>query len=109
VIPAFGMINVILPYNNNRRVASKHHLIWAIYIMNYMGFLVWGHHMYLIGLDHRSRALYSTITIMISLPATIKVVNWTFSLLNGALKVDAALYATISFIFFFLVAGFTGM
>lgn len=109
VIPAFGVINVILPYNNVRRIASKHHLIWAIYIMNYMGFLVWGHHMYLIGLDHRSRALYSTLTIMISLPATIKVVNWTFSLLNGALKVDAAFYAAISFIFFFLVAGFTGM
>ena len=109
VIPAFGVINVILPYNNVRRIASKHHLIWAIYIMNYMGFLVWGHHMYLIGLDHRSRALYSTLTIMISLPATIKVVNWTFSLLSGALKIDAAFYAAISFIFFFLVAGFTGM
>jgi heme/copper-type cytochrome/quinol oxidase subunit 1 len=109
VIPAFGVINVILPYNNVRRIASKHHLIWAIYIMNYMGFLVWGHHMYLIGLDHRSRALYSTLTIMISLPATIKVVNWTFSLINGTLKVDAAFYAAISFIFFFLVAGFTGM
>lgn len=109
VIPAFGVINVILPYNNVRRIASKHHLIWAIYIMNYMGFLVWGHHMYLIGLDHRSRALYSTLTIMISLPATIKVVNWTFSLLNGALKIDAAFYAALSFIFFFLVAGFTGM
>ena len=109
VIPAFGVVNSVLPSLNYRRVASKHHLIWAIYIMNYMGFLVWGHHMYLIGLDHRSRALYSTITIMISMPATIKVVNWTFTLLNGALKNDLIFLATISFILFFLVAGFTGM
>ena len=109
VIPAFGLINAVLPVVNYRRVASKHHLIWAIYIMNYMGFLVWGHHMYLIGLDHRSRALYSTITIMISMPATIKVVNWTYTLVNGALKKDAILISIISFIFFFLVAGFTGM
>lgn len=65
--------------------------------------------MYLIGLDHRSRALYSTITIMISMPATIKVVNWTFTLLNGALKNDLVFLASISFILFFLVAGFTGM
>jgi len=43
--------------------------------MGYMGFLVWGHHMYLVGLDHKTRALYSTLTITISLPATIKVVN----------------------------------
>lgn len=109
VIPAFGIINAVLPVTNYRRVASKHHLIWAIYIMNYMGFLVWGHHMYLIGLDHRSRALYSTITIMISLPATIKVVNWTFTLVSGALKKDIILISNLSFIFFFLVAGFTGM
>ena len=109
VIPAFGIINSVLPALNYRRVASKHHLIWAIYIMNYMGFLVWGHHMYLIGLDHRSRALYSTITIMISMPATIKVVNWTFTLLNGALKNDLIFLSVFSFILFFLVAGFTGM
>lgn len=109
VMPTFGIVNMILPYNNTRRVASKHHMIWAIYVMGYLGFLVWGHHMYLVGLDHRSRTMYSTITIMISLPATIKVVNWTLTLLNGALKIDAALIAVISYIFFFLVAGFTGM
>lgn len=109
VIPAFGVINSVLPSISLRRVASKHHLVWAIYIMNYMGFLVWGHHMYLIGLDHRSRALYTTITIMISMPATIKVVNWTFTLVNGAIRSDLIFFATISFIMFFLVAGFTGM
>jgi len=109
IIPAFGIINSVLPNTSHRRVASKHHLIWAIYIMNYMGFLVWGHHMYLVGLDHRSRSLYSTITIMISLPATIKVVNWTYTLLNGMIRNNLILYGITSFIFFFLVAGFTGM
>ena len=109
VIPAFGVVNSVIPSINFRRVASKHHLIWAIYIMNYMGFLVWGHHMYLIGLDHRSRALYSTITIMISMPATIKVVNWTFTLANGSIKNDLIFISLVSFILFFLVAGFTGM
>lgn len=109
VIPAFGVINSVLPALNFRRLASKHHLIWAVYIMNYMGFLVWGHHMYLIGLDHRSRALYSTITIMISMPATIKVVNWTFTLITGSLKNDLVFMSVVSFIAFFLVAGLTGM
>lgn len=77
--------------------------------MNYMGFLVWGHHMYLVGLDHRSRSLYSTITIMISLPATIKMVNWTYTLVNGMIKNSLILFGVVSFIFLFLVAGFTGM
>ena len=109
VIPAFGVINSVMPNLAHRRVASKHHLIWAIYIMNYMGFIVWGHHMYLIGLDHRSRSLYSTITIMISMPATIKVVNWTYTILSGMIRNNLILYSVTSFIFLFLVAGFTGM
>ena len=109
IIPTFGFVGMVIPHNNSRRVASKHHMIWAIYVMAYMGFVVWGHHMYLVGLDHRSRTMYSTITIMISLPATIKVVNWTLSLVNGALKIDLPLLFTVSYILFFLVAGFTGM
>ena len=109
IIPAFGVINAVIPDEAFRRVASKHHLIWAIYVMNYMGFIVWGHHMYLVGLDHRSRSLYSTVTIMISLPATIKVLNWTFTIINGYIKSNLILFIVFSFVMFFLVAGFTGM
>lgn len=109
IIPAFGIINMMLPYYNTRRIASKHHLIWATYIMGYMGFLVWGHHMYLVGLDHRSRSLYSTVTVMISLPAIVKLINWTLTILNGALKIDTAILFINSFFFFFLCGGLTGM
>ena len=65
--------------------------------------------MYLVGLDHRSRSLYTTITIMISMPATIKIVNWTYTLVNGMIRNNLILYGIISFVFFFLVAGMTGM
>lgn len=109
IIPAFGIVNMLLPYYNTRRIASKHHLIWATYIMGYMGFLVWGHHMYLVGLDHRSRSLYSTVTVMISLPAIVKLVNWTLTILNGALKIDTAILFINVFFFFFLCGGLTGM
>ena len=109
IIPVFGLINMIIPLYNTRRIASKHHLIWASYIMAYMGFLVWGHHMYLVGLDHRSRSLYSTITVMIALPAIVKIVNWTLTLLNGFLRVDTLFLFFFSFFIFFLSGGLTGM
>lgn len=109
IIPAFGIINMIIPFYTTRRIASKHHLIWATYIMGYMGFLVWGHHMYLVGLDHRSRSMYSTITVMISLPAIVKIINWTLSLLNSSIKWDLSLLFAIVFFFFFLCGGLTGM
>jgi heme/copper-type cytochrome/quinol oxidase subunit 1 len=109
IIPSFGIMNMILPYSNTRRIASKHHMIWAIYMMAYMGFVVWGHHMYLVGLDHRSRALYSTITVMISLPATVKIVNWTLTLLNGALKWDVPFVFALAYMLLFMSGGLTGM
>jgi heme/copper-type cytochrome/quinol oxidase subunit 1 len=109
VIPSFGIANVVLPFYSTRRMASKHHMIWAVYVMAYMGFVVWGHHMYLVGLDHRSRNIYSTITIMISLPATIKLINWTLTLVNGAIQVDLVFLFFCSYVFFFLTGGFTGM
>lgn len=65
--------------------------------------------MYLVGLDHRARSLYSTITVMISLPAVVKIVNWTVTLLNGFLKIDLALFYVFSFITFFLCGGLTGL
>lgn len=109
IIPAFGIANMLIPFYNQRRVASKNHLIWATYIMGYMGFLVWGHHMYLIGLDHRSRSLYSTITVMISLPAVVKIVNWTLTFLNSSIKYDTPLLFIFAFFMFFLCGGLTGM
>lgn len=109
IIPAFGIISMILPFFNFRRIAAKNHLIWATYIMAYMGFLVWGHHMYLIGLDHRSRAMYSTITVMISLPAIVKIVNWTLTLLNGSFLIETPIIFAFTFLLFFLCGGLTGM
>jgi len=109
IIPTFGIINMIIPYTVLRRVTSKQHMVWAIYVMGYMGFLVWGHHMYLVGLDHRARTLYSTITVMISLPATIKILSWTLSILNSTFVLNVLTFISLSYILFFLVSGLTGM
>ena len=59
--------------------------------------------MYLLGLDHRARSLYSTITVMISLPAIVKLVNWTLTMANGALKIDTAILFIAAFFFFYAV------
>lgn len=65
--------------------------------------------MYLVGLDHRSRTLYSTITVMISLPATIKIFSWILSSINGALIFNHLTFITYMYVLFFLVSGLTGM
>lgn len=109
IIPAFGLANMLIPFYSGKLLISKNHLIWATYAMGYMGFLVWGHHMYLVGLDHRARSLFSTITIMISLPAVIKTVNWLLTFVNGYLKINIPTLFMFSFILFFLSGGLTGL
>lgn len=109
IIPAFGIANMLIPFYSGKLLVSKNHLVWATYAMGYMGFLVWGHHMYLVGLDHRARSLFSTITIMISLPAVIKTVNWLLTFVNGYLLVNIPTLFTFSFMLFFLSGGLTGM
>lgn len=109
IIPAFGIMNMVIPFYNNKRITGKNHLIWATYIMAYMGFLVWGHHMYLTGLDHRARSLNSTITVMISLPAIVKLVNWTLTYLNSYIVYDIPMLFTFSFFLFFMSGGVTGL
>lgn len=109
LIPAFGLINMLIPFYAGKVLISKNHLIWATYVMSYMGFLVWGHHMYLVGLDYKARAFFSTVTIMISLPAVIKAVNWLLTIINGSLKQSAPICYIVSFILFFLSGGLTGL
>lgn len=65
--------------------------------------------MYLVGLDHRARSLFSTVTIMISLPAVIKVVNWLLTIVNGYLLPTIPFWFIFSFILFFLSGGLTGL
>lgn len=65
--------------------------------------------MYLVGLDHRSRSMYSTITVMISLPAIVKLVNWTLTFLNSLVVLTVPFLFFLAFFFFFLSGGLTGL
>jgi cytochrome c oxidase subunit 1 len=81
IIPVFYIVSVIILYLNTLCVALKQHMLWAVYIISYLGFLVWGYYMYVVGLDHRGYIMCSTITIMISLLTTIKFSNWSLLLI----------------------------
>ena len=76
IIPAFGIVNSVLPNVSNRRVASKHHLIWATYIMGYMGFLVWGHHMYTSGMSGAALWAFSLLPFLVAIARAITGTRW---------------------------------
>ena len=108
IMPAFGIINTLIPYYLRKPLVSKMHMVYAMHAIASMGFVVWGHHMYLVGIDNKARILFFVITILIALPASVKVCGWIASLVNSTTFVHVELLFCISFISLFLIGGLSG-
>jgi cytochrome c oxidase subunit 1 len=75
IIPCFGFVNSLLPHLLRKRLSGRLSLQFSMYTIGFMSFAVWGHHMYMVGLANTTRTLYSTMTVMISVPASTKVLH----------------------------------
>lgn len=109
IIPTFGFTNTILSYYLKKRVSARASLMYSMYTIAFLGFFVWGHHMYMVGLAHTTRMLFSTLTVMISVPAATKIMHWCVTMVNSSFATELPLLFAITFIFFFISGGISGM
>lgn len=109
MIPAFGFNNTILSFYLRKRVSARASLLYSMYTIAFLGFFVWGHHMYMVGLAHTTRMLFSTLTVMISVPAATKLMHWCVTIVNSSFTVELPLIFQLLFIFFFVSGGISGM
>lgn len=108
VMPAFGIASTLIPYYVRKPLGSKMHMIYAMHAIAAMGMVVWGHHMYLVGIDNKARILFFVITVMIAIPASVKVCGWVVSLTNSITFISSELLFAIAFVGFFIIGGVTG-
>lgn len=109
MIPVFGFANTIFSFFLRKRVSARASLMYSLYTIFFLGFWVWGHHMYMVGLSHTTRMLFSTLTVMISVPAATKLMHWCVTLVNSAFVFELPLLFTLCFMFFFVSGGISGM
>lgn len=109
MIPAFGFNNTILSFYLRKRVSARASLLYSMYTIAFLGFFVWGHHMYMVGLAHTTRMLFSTLTVMISVPAATKLMHWCVTLVNSSFVMELPMFFQLLFIFFFVSGGISGM
>jgi cytochrome c oxidase subunit 1 len=109
IIPCFGFINSLLPYYLRKRLSGRLSLQFSMYTIAFMAFAVWGHHMYMVGLANSVRTLYSTATVMISVPASTKILHWCVTLIQSSLSCDVGFLFLLSFMYFFVLGGLSGM
>jgi len=109
LIPIFGFANTIMSFYFRKRVSARASLMYSMYTIAFLGFFVWGHHMYMVGLSHTTRMLFSTLTVMISVPAATKLMHWCVTIVNSVFVMEIPLIFTFTFAFLFVCGGVSGM
>ena len=109
MLPIFGFSNTIMSYYFRKRISARASLLYSMYTIAFLGFFVWGHHMYMVGLSHTTRMLFSTLTVMISVPAATKLMHWCVTIVNSSFVMEIPLLFSLTFTFFFVSGGISGM
>lgn len=109
VLPAFGLFSEIIPAFSRKRLFGYSSMVFATILIGFLGFMVWAHHMFTVGLGPTANAIFAVATMAIAVPTGMKVFNWILTIWGGSIKVTTPMLYALGFIPSFVAGGVTGV
>ncbi|MFC7069247.1 cbb3-type cytochrome c oxidase subunit I [Halobaculum lipolyticum] len=109
VLPAFGLVSLILPKFSGRRLFGFRFIVYSTLAIGVLSFGVWAHHMFATGIDPRLQASFMAVTLAIAIPSAVKTFNWITTMWTGRIRLTAPMIMCVGGVGLFVVGGVTGV
>ena len=109
ILPAMGVISELISTFSHKRIFGYKFIAYSSLAIAFVGFFVWGHHMYTSGQSGLANVVFSLITMTIAIPSAIKVFNWLATMYRGSIDLKTPMLFALSFMWVFAIGGLTGL
>jgi len=109
ILPAMGIVSEVLPTFSRKPIYGYPFIVFSGIGIGFLGWFVWSHHMFTVGLGPAANAAFSVSTMLIAVPTGVKIFNWIGTLWGGSIKINTALLFSVAFIGMFVIGGLSGV